>query len=42
MLNQMITELTTTLDAINIMPLIVLIAGVTIFYVGYAWTVNKN
>ena len=42
MLNQMRTELTATLDALNVMPLLVLMLGAVIFYTGYNYIVNKS
>ncbi len=42
MINQMITELTATINAVNVFPILVLIAGATIFSVGYTWIVNKD
>lgn len=42
MFNQMVSELTAALDTINVFPLLVLIGGMTIFYVGYAYIVNSD
>ena len=43
MLNQMITELTATVTGVlNLLPILVLIMGATIFYLGYASKVNKS